>query len=179
MGLMGITATGAKAGDARIASVYTDLAACAASRMTQTHNEALTDNGMDSPLRCEGPAGFSIVESYSAAGTYRSVEHEGKGLSSPLIPVAAACPQAFFADKVEWRIANGTPFAVIAHVRCYGSESGADGSYDVAPNKLGEYLMVRAIVDGPFARDIDVAATEHPNRLAREYADSMAKPVRP
>jgi hypothetical protein len=161
-------ASGSGCGDirSRFSSTYTDLNAC-----QDPPAAATAPDGSDTPRRCQGPGAYEIVESYSAAGTHRSVELAARGFAVDLVPRTAKCPFASYGDKVKWRLVDGVPFAAISRVRCYGSEPDGHGNYDVPQNLLGEYLIVRGLVRQTIDEDIDVARTADANRHAQELAD--------
>lgn len=157
-------------GGTRYSSSYTDLTSCEPLSAVATARDD-AGRGADEPRRCQGADGYEIVENYAAAGTYRQVVLAAQNFMIDLVPLAAECPFAFFADKVEWRLAEGVPFAVITRVHCYGAEPDAQGNYDTPRNRLGEYLMVRGLLGQSIQADIDVAKTAHANQHARQLAD--------
>ncbi len=134
----------------RFDSVYTDLA--------QACKPAFDDNeveeGQDMPLRCRGPGDASLYIYFSAENAFLQVE-TATGTSQL---AQALLISDYDRGKVEWRMADGTPFAIIVRVR--------------KDKKRSETLEVRGI--GPQRRltaSIEVAGRAGANEAARALAD--------
>jgi hypothetical protein len=69
--------------------------------------------------------------------------------------------------KVEWRTANGKPFAMIMRIPTYGKAK--EGEYFGPVN--GEQLFVRGLKGFDFETTVD-AKTPNANARARELADA-------
>lgn len=70
---------------------------------------------------------------------------------------------------MEWRLANGNPFACIVRITCLEEDEGGGLSLW---RKVGEYLLVKGL-KGYSSTDfeVDVERTKNPNERARELAD--------
>lgn len=143
-------------------SAYTDL-------NTQCKGDPKVKEG-DIPQQCKGYGGYRIAISYSATGSYISVESLDGKVNKPL------ATQAFAYDlqkgrKVEWRMADGKPFAIIMRITKYREDPNFDNPYD-AKLKIGEALIVKGL-PGYDQIDAEVdAKTPDANAEARKLADA-------
>jgi hypothetical protein len=102
-------ATCATAAEPRFDSAYTDLAqAC-----KPAFDENEIEEGQDMPLRCRGPGGASLYLYFSAEETFLQVETDA-GTSQLAQALRINDDDR---GKVEWRMADGVPFAIIVRVR--------------------------------------------------------------
>jgi hypothetical protein len=153
----------APVGAQKFSSAYTDL---------KTQCKPIAEGeaqGDDTPLRCAGQGGYEIRIDFSAASSHLGVQ-----------PTACECderialaeqPLHYDAQrKVEWRLADGKPFAVI--LRVDKPKAGLDPSEMWRPeNKTGESLLVKGL-KGHERIDFEVdAKTPNANAKAREMAD--------
>lgn len=143
-------------------SAYTDL-------NTQCKGDPKVTEG-DIPQQCKGYGGYRIAISYSATASMISVESlDGK-------ETKYLATQAFAYDgqkgrKVEWRMADGKPFAVIMRITKYREDSNFDNPYDVRL-KSGEALLIKGL-PGYDQIDAEVdAKTPNANVEARKLADA-------
>jgi hypothetical protein len=150
----------------RFSSVYTNLKTECRAAFRQKKGE---ENGQDMPLRCKGFGGYEIRIDYSAVSSNLRVQTLGDkaGDSIQLGMQPLAYDQT---RKIEWRLANGKPFAVIYRV----DKSKSDQPEEMwAPqHKTGEALMVKGLKgheDISFELD---AKTPNVNTKAREMADN-------
>lgn len=147
----------------KFSSAYTDLKTRCA---PVTTGEA---QGDDTPLRCAGRGGYEIRIDFSAASSHLRVQPEGgDGEAAVVLP---AQPLHYDARrKVEWRLADGEPFAVI--VRVDKARDGLDPAEMWRPeNKTGESLLVKGL-KGYERVDFEVdARAAGANAKAREAAD--------
>jgi hypothetical protein len=155
-------ATGTAAqGAIRFSSAYTALTKCG-SGMTKKEEKEAEARGSDLPMKCRGYDGYYVDVSYSACASSFTVERGETSISLGM--QALNFPQ----KTVEWRLANGKPFAVIMRVYEYaGTENCA-----MAGKITKESLIVRGLKG--FERiesDVDVKSTPNPNVRARELAD--------
>lgn len=92
----------------KFTSIYTSLAHC---------KELKGGEGQDSAFICKGAVGYRVYIYYSAAATHIAVETTG-GKESIDVSMASI---GFETDKtkVEWRLANGKPFAAIIRLPKY------------------------------------------------------------
>ncbi|MCP3141865.1 hypothetical protein [Pyxidicoccus xibeiensis] len=145
---------------------YTELSTC-----TRPPSEDADEapEGSDAPIYCLGPGGtYTLSESYSAYDIQRDVSltDDAARFSVDLRP-KAECPVARYGPKLEWRLKDGKPFAVIQRVTCYALDEAL-----YAPGKrLGEYLVVKGL-KGYESIDGEVPVkTKGANDKARAIAD--------
>lgn len=148
----------------KFTSAYTDL-------KTQCKPIAKGEpQGDDTPLRCAGQGGYEVRIDFSAASSHLGVQ-----------PTDCECEERFALAqqplnydskrKLEWRLADGKPFAVI--LRVDKTKDGLDPAEMWRPeNKTGESLLVKGLKG--FERiDFEIdAKTPDANAKAREMADS-------
>ena len=148
-------------GATRFSSVYSALTKCG-SGMTKKEEREAEKQGTDIPSKCKGYGGYVVDISYSACASNIAVQ---KGEEN--IPLAMQTLD-FKQKTVEWRLANGKPFAVIMRVYEYsGNDLCATGG-----KTTGESLIVKGLkgyenIDG----EVKVKGTPNPNLKAREIAD--------
>lgn len=126
--------------------------------------------GTDGASDCRGVGGYRIHVGSAAAALYIMAEPPDK---KGLIPLAT---QNFDFDErkatIEWRMANGKPFAVIMRVAVYGEIIEENAYFG---KKIGEELIVRGLrgfEDINFEVD---AKIPNANQKAREMADNGYK----
>lgn len=148
---------------AKFSSVYTNL--------DKDCKTIKGGEGQDEASDCKGVGGYRIHISPSAATLSISAETPDK---SDTIPIAT---QGFDFDSkkhtVEWRMANGKPFAIILRVARYG-ETTDENPY--IGKKTGEELVViglKGFEEINFKVD---AKTPNANAKARELADGAYAP---
>lgn len=142
-------------------SRYTALTKCG-SGLTKKEEREAAEHGTDIPTRCKGYGGYDIYISYSACTSEFSAE---KGEEN--IPFASQSV-SWKQKTVEWRIANGKPFAVIMRVYEYAGDA-----YCAIGGKItGEFLIVKGLKGYEHIDEkIAVKGTPNPNLKAREVAD--------
>ena len=128
-------------------------------------------DGQDAAYDCRGVGGYRIQNWSAAAATYYAVETPDK---KDRIQIAT---QDFDYDqtkiKVEWRMANGKPFALIMRVFKYSDELKDESAY--FGKKIGEELRIiglKGFENIDFTVD---AKTPNANLKARELADNGYK----
>jgi len=122
-------------------------------------------NGTDDASVCRGVGGYQIRMYSAAAAFYISAEIKGKDGSFNL----ATTDNDFDTRKtrIEWRIANGKPFAAIIRVPKYADATSENPYFGKV---IGEELVVAGL-DG-YDIDLSVDAKEpNANIKARELAD--------
>lgn len=125
------------------------------------------ENGSDGYSLCRGPGGYRIRVYYSAASSYYNAElvkEEGSNF-----PIAMA--DLNFNDRktrVEWRTADGKPFAVIMRVPTY---AGPKKETDYYGPVNGHTLVVVGLKGVAVDATIN-AAEPNANAKARELADA-------
>jgi hypothetical protein len=151
-------------------SAYTDLN----KDCEPAFKEEEVGEGQDMPLKCKGFGGYYISIGYSAWASHLGVQLDGDenyllGLVNEGINYSDEPGK-----KVEWRMADGKPFAVIARVSTYDeakSEATGDNPYQ-DKYKTGEALVVKGL-KGYERIDLKVDAKDpKANDKAREMADS-------
>ncbi|MGA9768951.1 MAG: hypothetical protein WBV94_07920 [Blastocatellia bacterium] len=151
--------------DTVFTSQYTDLTTGIG---CQPDSEA--SDGSDGPLVCRGPGGYQVQISYAAVGAYASVRTANKSFTAQL-----AAQGAHFNEgrKIEWRLADGRPFAVILRVFKYRKHSSDSNDAFSERNKTGEVLIVRGLKGQEHIRfDVDPRKSEQANDEARKLADA-------
>lgn len=145
----------------RFSSTYTALTNCG-SGMTKKEEREAEKQGSDIPTRCKGPGGYSIYIYYSACSSHFSVEKGDASISLSTEEVG------WKQKRVEWRLADGKPFAVIMRTYDYsGDDQCATGG-----KITGESLIVKGLKGFEHIDEtIDVKSTPEPNVKARELAD--------
>ena len=161
-----VTAQGAT----RFSSVYSALTKCG-SGMTKKEEREAERHGTDIPSRCRGFGGYVVDISYSACASNITV---AKGETS----IGLAMQTINYTQKtVEWRLANGKPFAVIMRVYEYSGNDlcTTDGKV------TSESLVVKGLKGFEHIdEEVKVKGTPNPNAKARELADKgYAKPKTP
>jgi hypothetical protein len=159
------TAAGSKiptAGPAvRFSSVYTGLTKCG-SGLTKKEEKEAEEHGTDIPTHCKGYGGYAIDISYSACSSLIRAE---KGEESIFLATQAL---GWKQKTVEWRLANGKPFAVIMRVYEYSS----DDLCATGGKVIGESLIVKGLTGyDQIDEEVKVKGTPNPNVKARELAD--------
>lgn len=165
---------------ARIASAYTNVYSRYARDCKDVDLNTVSE-GEDVPQLCKGFGGYSL---YRTSAVYRvslAVQDASRKFT---IPVAAAeneeakalepgCVKKF-GDKIEWRMANGKPFAFILRVSYY-RDTNDEQTVFKPQNKVGEFLFVRGLKGFESLRyEVGVTDTAfNPNEQARRLADSF------
>lgn len=115
--------------DAVFTSVYTDL------RKDCKDKFSTDDEDHDMPVVCKGPSGYKIDVEYSACCEYMHVTGENNfTLQFPEQRIVTVTKR-----KLEWRLVNGKPFAVIFRIDKY------KGDLTLSPEKSDEALLVKGL----------------------------------
>ena len=150
----------------RFTSLYTNLKTDCRPAIKLKRGEELKG---DMPLRCKGYGGYEINVGYSATSSQFSINRvgnrDGDVVVSTMQPISYDLKR-----KVEWRLANGKPFAVIYRIDLTKGEGGAPDMW--APeNKSGESLVIKGLKGFEHINfEID-AKTPGANLKARQMAD--------
>ena len=144
-----LVATSARATDPvaiRFSSAYTTLTKCG-SGMTKKEEREAEKNGSDIPSRCKGYGGYDVYISYSACASMFTLEKGEERISLGMQAVN------WKQKTVEWRLANGKPFAVIMRVYDYAGDDlcVSDGNYDWGQGLPELAAWQRAHHDAPLA----------------------------
>jgi hypothetical protein len=129
--------------------------------------------GQDMPLKCKGYGGYHIDIGYSAWGSHIAVGMvKDKNFS-----VSLGSQNLDYSEdkgrKVEWRMADGQPFAVILRISNYNqnaAEASGDNPYQ-DKYKTGETLIVKGLKGYEYIDFSVDAKTPDANVKAREMAD--------
>jgi hypothetical protein len=147
-----------KAARPRFGSVYSNLT-------TNCRNWA-GEGGSDGYSICRGPGGYRIRVYYSAASVHYNAEIAKDETSNfPIAMLAIGFDDR--KTRLEWRTANGKPFAVIMRTPTY-ADPIKEGEYYGPKN--GETLVIKGLKGVDL--DTSVAAKGlDANKTAREMAD--------
>lgn len=145
----------------RFSSAYTTLTNCG-SGMTKKEEREAEQQGSDIPTRCKGQGGYDVYIYYSACASIFTLT---KGEES----IALATQAVSWKQKtVEWRMANGKPFAVIMRVYDYSGDDLCTGN----GKTTGSSLIVKGLKGYEIDETVDTKSTPNPNVKARELADA-------
>ena len=117
-------------------SVYTDLKRDCRNALKAVHA------GQDMPLVCGGPNGYRLRIGYSAFAAHMRAETADGHFAREL----AAQPGDYVAGgaKIEWRLADGAPFAAIVRVGRYRAVTEGGDPFDPR-NRYGEALVIKGL----------------------------------
>ena len=148
-------------GTTQFSSSYTSLTNCG-SGLTKAEEKEAEEHGTDLPSRCKGLAGYDVNISYSACSADISVD---KGEES----IHLATQSGNWKQNVEWRLANGKPFAVIFRVYEYaGSDLCATDCKIIAESLIVKGLNGYEHID----EEVKVKGALNLNLKARQLADA-------
>lgn len=143
----------------KFTSVYTNL--------TRNCKTLRASQGSDEGSLCRGAGNYQVRVYYSAAAAHVNAEVKGKDDYVNL----AMLGMDFDERKVtlEWRLANGKPFAVIMRVPIYSGPTTDDPYFGKV---IGQKLAVNGLVgfEETVTGEVDVK-TPNANAKAREIAD--------
>jgi len=152
---------------AKFSSLYTDLKTECKAAIKLKKGEEL--QGDDMPLRCKGYGGYEIRIDYSAASSNLRIQPLGNK-SDQSITLGMQPLDYDQKRKIEWRLANGKPFAVI--YRVVKSKTEQPEEMWRPENRAGEFLVIKGL-KGYEQIDLELdAATPNANVKARGMADS-------
>jgi hypothetical protein len=155
----------------KFSSLYTDLKTeCKAAMKLEKGENA---EGQDMPLKCKGYGGYEVRIDYSAASSSLRVQPLGDK-SVQAITLGMQPMDYDQKRKIEWRLANGKPFAVI--YRIVKSKTEQPEEMWRPENRGGEFLVIKGL-KGSEQIDLELdATTPNANVKAREMADSAYAP---
>ncbi|MFZ2090036.1 MAG: hypothetical protein WAU47_15815, partial [Desulfobaccales bacterium] len=136
--------------------------------------------GQDMPLKCKGYGQYYIYIYYSAFASHIAVKTKGNDDNT----IHVTAEHVDFSDKgdskVEWRLADGKPFAVIIKVSRYNKEVQDTGENPYQDKyKIGEAIIVKGLT-GYNHIDFNVdARTPNAFAEARKLADDAYLKSRP
>ena len=153
----------------------TPRAATFSSRYTNLDRDCKTikgePEGTDNAFDCKGVGGYRIAVGYAATATLIGVFTRDDERIGDIPMQSLDYDQSKI--KVEWRLANGKPFAVIIRVYQYSDQETDRFGY--FGKKIGEELKVvglKGFDDLSFTVD---AKTPNANQKARDLADEAYK----
>ena len=152
---------------ARFSSVYTNL-----DKDCKTIKGE--PQGTDDAYNCKGVGGYRMYVGYAAAATIINVYTRDDERIGDIPMQNLNYDRAKI--KIEWRLADGKPFAVIIRLDKYGGEQGS--AFDYFGKKIGEELKVvglKGFEEISFTVD---AKTPGANAKARELADAAYRQKR-
>ncbi|MBA2341383.1 MAG: hypothetical protein H0V88_13410 [Pyrinomonadaceae bacterium] len=120
---------------------------------------------------CDGYGDYRLQKSFGAVAAQISIVNKDESFTLPL-EKAGDCLQAY-GNKIEWRLANRKPFAVILKVACYKNETPVDGySYYADENRKGEFVIVRGLKGHErISYEVDAKSAANPVEEARRLAE--------
>jgi hypothetical protein len=149
-------------------SVYTDLKTECGSGMTPKEEKAAEAAGQDIPAVCKGYGGYEIFIASDGANTQFQVRTKTrKAEKDVMVSEDLYVGDGLSTRKVEWRLADGKPFAVIFRIDVWG-EADEQG----ARKKLGEQIRVVGLKNKSIEFKVDVKTKPNPNEEARRLADN-------
>ncbi|HUQ34495.1 MAG TPA: hypothetical protein VM095_20410 [Pyrinomonadaceae bacterium] len=160
-----------KSGVPKFSSVYTDLNRDCKSALTRREEKEAEARGTDIPERCKGYGGYYVDVGYSAMASSISIYKQGSDDSIGL----GMYPLNYVDEKgrkIEWRMAEGKPFAVIIRVPEYNDKGTSSADIWDPKNKIGESLRVRGLKGYENIEAKVDAKTPNANVKARELADN-------
>jgi len=122
----------------------------------------------DMPLRCKGYGGYEINVGFSATSSQFTINPVGKRDQD--VVVSTMQPLDYDQKRrIEWRLANGKPFAVIYRIATKGDSGAPDVWYP--ENQTGESLVIKGLKGFEHINfEID-AKDSQANVKARQMAD--------
>lgn len=160
-------AANSKGGTPNFSSVYTDL--------NKDCKDAVKSvgEGQDMPLRCKGYGGYYVYIYYSAWASQIALGIKGNDDALISLGMQALNYSDEKGRKIEWRMANGKPFAVIFRIINYSAQAGADGGNPFDEKyKTGETLIIQGLKGYEYIEGRIDAKTPEANAKARAMADS-------
>lgn len=145
------------------ASVYTDM-----KKQCRVMREVTSTEGSDPTARCTGYGGYRLAMYYSATSATVVVQRVADGADVLTLGTDYGS-YGSRGEKVEWRTAEGKPFAVIMRVWKYAEST--DGN-PYSGRRTGSTLMVRGLPGWErISADID-GTSDDANARARAVADA-------
>lgn len=142
--------------DTKFSSAFTDF--------KKNCNNKFSDleEGQDMPIICNGPDKYKIEVNYSACCEYIQISgHKNFFLDLPVQIISTIDNRV-----LEWRLANGKPFAIISRVDVYNGDLALDAK------KVREVLLIRGL-DGfdEINHEVNIKGNTNYNQEARSLAD--------
>jgi hypothetical protein len=151
----------------KFSSVYTNLKTQCRSALTKAEEKESERLGQDIPFVCKGYGGYEISLASHGAMTFLSVRKKtAKDDEKSPVQEMLFISDPIYERKVEWRLANGVPFAVI-----FRRDVHDDTTDPSEKKKIGEVLRVVGLNDDRINFEVDVKKSANPNEEARLLAD--------
>ena len=130
----------------------------------------------DVPERCEGKGGYYIYTYYNLYGHgIRSIDLDGEIEFSASLTTDGCQDSQDYGNAIEWRMADGMPFAVIQRFKCLEMREQTDEETGIIFEIFevhAEYLLVIGLKGFEHIdHAIDVSAIKNANLKARSLAD--------
>jgi hypothetical protein len=160
-----------KSGVPKFSSVYTDLNRDCKSALTKREEKEAEARGTDIPGRCKGYGGYYVDVGYSAMASDIRISKQGSDdfIGLGMFPLNYIDEKG---RKIEWRMADGKPFAVIIRVPEFSDESTSSADIYDPKYKTGESLRIRGLKGYEHIEAKIDAKTPNANVKAREIADN-------
>ena len=153
--------------ETRFSSVYTDL-----NTQCKQQGDPNTAGGNDLPLVCKGYGGYTVRISFSAWAAYLSAE-KGQNISVSLAQTELDY-DGQKGRKLEWRLANGVPFAVILRVNTYRTPPDGENPFQ---DKLRTGAVLRVVGLAGFERISGEVNIRQTNANAQARFDTSAPEI--
>jgi hypothetical protein len=147
----------------KFTSTYTDFAKC-----TYT-DESELEEGQDASATCPGPNGYQIQSGPSAFGESLYAVKNDQSVELAFVPFSYLGTKG---RKLEWRLANGVPFAAILRVDTYREPGDSGNPFEV---KTGSVIKVVGLVGYERIKGSVNAKAKTANEQARALADRQYK----
>jgi hypothetical protein len=151
----------------KFSSAYTDLKTRCKSALTKKEEKEAEKLGQDIPMVCGGYGGYEIFLASHGAMTQLAVRIKTGEEIKNVVQETLYIGDPVYTRKVEWRLANGVPFALI--FRRDVNDEPEDPS---VRKKIGEVLRVVGLKDEKINFEVDVKKSPNPNEEARRLADN-------
>jgi hypothetical protein len=122
-------------------------------------------NGTDDAFICKGAAGYQVNEYSAAAASFIAAERKSTDETFPLATVNFDFD--YSKTRLEWRMANGKPFAIILRVPKYGDPASNDQYFGKV---IGYKLVIKGLKGFNIDQSVDAKTTDA-NVKARDIAD--------
>jgi hypothetical protein len=148
----------------KFTSVYTNLKTECRSALTPKEEKESEEMGEDIPSLCRGYGGYQIF--LGSHGAITQLQFRTKRDDEVQASETMLYSDPIYMRRVEWRLADGVPFAVIFRRDVY--EENDD---PMNAKKTGEVLRVIGLKDKRIDFEVDIKKTPNPNQEARRLAD--------
>jgi hypothetical protein len=152
----------------KFSSVYSDLKTECKSALTKAEEKETEAVGNDIPMVCNGYGGYEILLASHGTMTQFQVRVKNSRAESDVVAQETLhISDPIYTRKVEWRLADGQPFAVI-----FRRDVNDEPEDPAMKKKIGEVLRVMGLKNEKINFEVDVKKTPAPNEEARRLADN-------